>query len=409
MAAPDPAAPPRGCSGSTTSRSGAASTTARCSSTARPARRWTCWKAVTPSRWRTGWPRIPASRSSAGTAPVPTPTAPAPGHRRRSRSPTGSTCGRTSPRPSSGASPRTAPAWHGPVPARRRGPGHAAEPADAARPEPAGKYADRARRHHALVHGLLAEGRGLREIARHLGWGLHTVQRYARAATWQELADGRWQGPRASKLDAFKPYLDQHAGEGHGSITRLFRESAPLGYDGSYHVVRAYLDHPRHARTAAAGPADRPGRHRLAHPPPGLPHRRRPAPAQSHPGSLPRAPNRRRPGPRVRRHAHRADWPEPPAMDRDAREAGLPGISSFARGLEQDLDAVTNGLTMPWSSGPVEGRVNHIKTIKRQMFGRAGLPLFSQAGPAPHRPEMTSSATITRYGPDPISREQNHP
>jgi transposase len=29
---------------------------------------------------------------------------------------------------------------------------------------------------------------------------------------------------------------------------------------------------------------------------------------------------------------------------------------------------------MPWSSGPVEGRVN-IKMIKRQMFGRAGLPL----------------------------------
>jgi glucoamylase len=40
------------------------------------------------------------------------------------------------------------------------------------------------------------------------------------------------------------------------------------------------------------------------------------------------------------------------------------------------LDAVTNGLTMPWSSGPVEGRVNHIKMIKRQMFGRAGLPLL---------------------------------
>ena len=59
-----------------------------------------------------------------------------------------------------------------------------------------------------------------------------------------------------------------------------------------------------------------------------------------------------------------------------ARDAGLPGISSFAKGLEQDLDAVTNGLTMPWSSGPVEGRVNHIKMIKRQMFGRAGLPLL---------------------------------
>ena len=62
----------------------------------------------------------------------------------------------------------------------------------------------------------------------------------------------------------------------------------------------------------------------------------------------------------------------------DAGDAGLPGISSFAKGLKQDLDAVTNGLTMPWSSGPVEGRVNHItfKMIKRQMFGRAGLPLL---------------------------------
>jgi transposase len=32
---------------------------------------------------------------------------------------------------------------------------------------------------------------------------------------------------------------------------------------------------------------------------------------------------------------------------------------------------------MNWSSGPVEGRVNHIiKMIKRQMFGRAGLSLL---------------------------------
>jgi transposase len=60
----------------------------------------------------------------------------------------------------------------------------------------------------------------------------------------------------------------------------------------------------------------------------------------------------------------------------DAREAALPGITSFAKGLEHDLDAVTQGLTTPWSSGRVEGRVNHIKMVKRQMFGRAGLPLL---------------------------------
>jgi len=62
MAAPDPAAGEVRVLGSATSRSGAASTTARCSSTSRPAPRSTSSKAATPSRSRTGWQRIPASR-----------------------------------------------------------------------------------------------------------------------------------------------------------------------------------------------------------------------------------------------------------------------------------------------------------------------------------------------------------
>jgi hypothetical protein len=43
-----------------------------------------------------------------------------------------------------------------------------------------------------------------------------------------------------------------------------------------------------------------------------------------------------------------------------AREAGPPGISSFAKGLERDLNAVTYGLTTSWSSGSVEGHVNRM-------------------------------------------------
>ncbi|MCU7730531.1 hypothetical protein ODJ79_43030 [Actinoplanes sp. KI2] len=37
-----------------------------------------------------------------------------------------------------------------------------------------------------------------------------------------------------------------------------------------------------------------------------------------------------------------------------AQQAGLPGIASFTNGLTSDLDAVTAGLTLPRSSGPVE-------------------------------------------------------
>ncbi|MEV0111513.1 transposase [Nocardia sp. NPDC050799] len=58
------------------------------------------------------------------------------------------------------------------------------------------------------------------------------------------------------------------------------------------------------------------------------------------------------------------------------RADDLPGLTSFANGLESDLNAVTAGLSVRWNSGPVEGRVNHIKMIKRQMFGRAVLPLL---------------------------------
>jgi hypothetical protein len=69
-----------------------------------------------------------------------------------------------------------------------------------------------------------------------------------------------------------------------------------------------------------------------------------------------------------------------------ARDAGLPGISSFAKGLEQDLDAVTQGLTSRWNSGPVEGRVNHIKmhpaTIHLAARTRAGTRPMLKPGEA---------------------------
>ena len=107
---------------------------------------------------------------------------------------------------------------------RRRNPGCRRAARRPGQTEPAGKSAERARRHHALVHELLAQGTGIRAIARHLGWGRHTVQRYARAATWQELADGRWQAPRPSMLDPFKPHLDQRADGGCGNVAQLFRE-----------------------------------------------------------------------------------------------------------------------------------------------------------------------------------------
>ncbi|MGP4030354.1 transposase [Actinomadura sp. 3N407] len=54
----------------------------------------------------------------------------------------------------------------------------------------------------------------------------------------------------------------------------------------------------------------------------------------------------------------------------------LPELRSFVTGLRRDQDAVTAGLTLPYSSGPVEGHVNRIEMIKRQMYGRANPALL---------------------------------
>jgi transposase len=51
-------------------------------------------------------------------------------------------------------------------------------------------------------------------------------------------------------------------------------------------------------------------------------------------------------------------------------------LAAFARNLRRDLDAVRHGLTLPHSSGPIEGNINRLKMLKRQMFGRAGLDLL---------------------------------
>ncbi|MEV7239613.1 transposase, partial [Streptomyces sp. NPDC051020] len=61
----------------------------------------------------------------------------------------------------------------------------------------------------------------------------------------------------------------------------------------------------------------------------------------------------------------------------DAVDASqLPGLTGFALHLLRDLDAVTAGLTVEWSSGSIEGAVNRIKKIKRQLYGRAGFELL---------------------------------
>jgi transposase len=54
----------------------------------------------------------------------------------------------------------------------------------------------------------------------------------------------------------------------------------------------------------------------------------------------------------------------------------LSQFHAFARGIRSDIEAVEAGLILPWSNGIVEGHVNRLKLIKRQMYGRANFDLL---------------------------------
>jgi hypothetical protein len=60
----------------------------------------------------------------------------------------------------------------------------------------------------------------------------------------------------------------------------------------------------------------------------------------------------------------------------EADRCSLPMIQRFARTVNHDLEAVRNPATERWSNGPVEGQINRLKTLKRAMYGRAGVELL---------------------------------
>ena|SRR5450755_1928735 len=62
------------------------------------------------------------------------------------------------------------------------------------------------------------------------------------------------------------------------------------------------------------------------------------------------------------------------AVQASQREAFQP----FVTGVQQDKDAVFAGLTLVWSNGLLEGKVNRLKLMKRSMYGRAEFDLLKR-------------------------------
>jgi transposase len=238
--------------------------------------------------------------------------------------------------------------------------------------------ARRTRQRYEQVQALRAQGKGIKPIMRELGLAKETVRRFYRAGSAGELL-GKTRGGRPSLLDEYKPYLHQRWNDGCTSALALHAEIKARGYRGSYGTVRDYLQPFRELGTAPPArpvpPKVRDVAGWLLRDPDSLdedeelklkqvkercPHLQALAGHVSEFATM-----------LTGRHGGRLDdW----IAAADASD--LPDLRSFTYGLKRDYDAVRNGLTLPWSSGAVEGNVNRLKMLKRQMYGRAGFALL---------------------------------
>ncbi|MDY7091171.1 MAG: ISL3 family transposase [Actinomycetota bacterium] len=231
---------------------------------------------------------------------------------------------------------------------------------------------------YAAVQELVAAGRSLRGISRDLGLDYYTVRRYARAGSLDELIAPAID--RRTLLDEFKPYLYEQFCQGQANASELYRQIRHLGYRGGLATVSRYLRLLKAGKTTppAARPVPAPrtaASWLLTHPDRlGPEHARTLADVQAACPHLTAAAQHVRSFATMLTNLTGQDLL--PAWIERVRQDDLPHLRQFAEGLTTDLDAVTAGLSLSWSSGQVEGQNTRAKLVKRLGYGRANFDLL---------------------------------
>jgi hypothetical protein len=240
----------------------------------------------------------------------------------------------------------------------------------------------RTRDRYAAVQQLVAAGHSVGAISVQLDLDRGTVRRFARATTVDELLVKATN--RLSVLDGHTEHLLARFTAGITDTAILLAELRERGYTGSVQTIRRYLHPLRDSAPSTRSPAVRP------------------RPAVPKPRRITRwimtDPDRLDPDDLAQLDTVIAACPELAATARHVRDFAdlmnkqrgdrldtwiqqvqaddLPHLHSLTTGLRRDLAAVAAGLTEQHNSGPVEGHVNRVKTIKRQMYGRASFGLL---------------------------------
>jgi transposase len=264
--------------------------------------------------------------------------------------------------------------------------GPATKPLTATEAQRQGRRAGRKRRYDDVI-ALHEQGASQVAIAALLGLHRETVRRYINATSFPEIV----RPGKRSSLDPYKAYLRERWNAGQHNIKRLVTELRERGYRQGETIVYDYLRSARaqpewleayaatkKAQTCAASSS----------------------PLSAHEAAWLFARN-----PeilqltqvvkldRVRRWNERYETAYQLAQDfrvmvtkrqegalprwlQEAKQSGIAELQSLAAGILRDFDAVRAALLLPYSNGQTEGQVNKLKSLKRQMYGRANFDLL---------------------------------
>ncbi len=244
------------------------------------------------------------------------------------------------------------------------------------------------------VHKLRQQGYQVLDIAHHLGMGERTVFTYLAAPSFPEWQPSPRRRSRPSILTPYKAYLLEQWNAGRRQTKPLFEDIQQQGYQGTYKTVAKFTHQLRQAQrqqlSTPEGRGPAPASIEAKQPP--LSARRatwlvlKPPPQRSAEDESLRTELQQHPELVTAIHLaqHFADLVRqrlPKQLDlwlEQANSSSIKQFQNFAKSLQEDYEAVKAGVTLVVSNGQVEGQINRLKMLKRQMYGRAGFDLLQK-------------------------------
>ncbi|EFF9657869.1 ISL3 family transposase [Escherichia coli] len=245
------------------------------------------------------------------------------------------------------------------------------------------KQQTRKKRHQRWTEVMALHNKGcsFREISRITGLSRVTVSRWVRSGTFPEMST---RPPKRGLLDPWREWLKEQRESGNYNASRIWREMVAQGFTGSETIVRDAVAKWRKGWNPPVTTAVRlPSVSRVSR---WLMPWRITRDEENYASRFISLMCEKEPELKIAQQLALEFYRILKTQNKSqlsswftrVHESGSAEFRRVAAGMEADAAAICEAINSSWSNGVVEGHVNRLKMLKRQMYGRAGFELLRQ-------------------------------